>query len=490
MKMNLAHDPWIPVIWKGGGPARLSLIGAFERTAEVADLAARPHEKVALLRLLGCIGQAACLDADALDFGAAAAYLRQWAPRFELFGPGPRFLQLKTAKAERTEASRLWFPLANGNNHTVDDHGGGSPRHFSPEALALALLAFQNFAPLGGRGYRGGVSARGPAIDANMLHVYRWGGSLAETLRWNFLPAEEASGFYPERVGRPVWELDPNRLAANDPKTVKEATWTWLGRLAPLTRAIWLDEGGALMALDNGLEYPTFRESTAVLYVAKTKTGEQCRLLSARLDQDLWRSLPAFTACQVSERSGGGPLALQALRGAPEDCPVWCAGLVSDFQAKILDAVDAHFVLPAGLFTEGGRQTYEGGVRFAETMEKRLRDAVALYVKEAAQAADRSDVARRHWTAAVRHYWNAVTQAHGTLLALSGQPPQTDSGGPCPWRKEVWRAAWAAFRRACPAETCPQIQAFAKAQKQLLGKPKDDKKTAKTKPKKVTHAHA
>jgi CRISPR system Cascade subunit CasA len=475
--MNLAHDPWIPVTLKDGTPgAPLSLIGVFERAGDVADLAVRPHEKVALLRLLTCISQAA--SSDALDLEAAAAYLRQWAPRFALFGPGPRFLQLKTAKTEVTETSRLWFQLASGNNHTVYDHAGGSPRRFAPGELALALVTFQNFTPLGGRGYKG----RGPAIDANMVHVYRWGGSLEEVLRLNFAPAEDAEVFYHEDgIGRPVWELCPDQLAAGAPAAIRTATGTWLGRLAPMTRAIWLDEGGATMSLDNGLLYPAFeqfREPSSVVWLFKTKTASTRRLLSARLDQDLWRSLPAFTARRLSDGSPGAPLALHVRHDGTEDCPIWCAALVSDFQAKIIDALEAFFVLPAGLFEEGGRQAYERGVGFAEIFEKRLHEAVGQYATLAQCPSPR--------LAAVRHYWNAVTQAHRILLNLSrrGEPPD----GTNPWHTAVRSAAYRAFERACPTETAKQLLAFAEAQKKLWTKPKQEKAKA-TKPKKPTHAH-
>jgi len=62
--MNLSTEAWIPVVWNNGQPGTVSLCEAFERGAEIRDLAVRPHERIALMRLLICIAQAA-LDGPA-----------------------------------------------------------------------------------------------------------------------------------------------------------------------------------------------------------------------------------------------------------------------------------------------------------------------------------------------------------------------------------------------------------------------------------------
>lgn len=62
--MNLATDAWIPIVWNVGKAGTVSLREAFERAHEIQDLAVRPHERIALMRLLICIAQAA-LDGPA-----------------------------------------------------------------------------------------------------------------------------------------------------------------------------------------------------------------------------------------------------------------------------------------------------------------------------------------------------------------------------------------------------------------------------------------
>ena len=92
-----------------------SLREAFERGHELQDLAVRPHERIALMRLLICIAQAA-LDgpADYDDWKscrpriapAALDYLDRWQHAFELFGNGQRFLQVANLKKPSNEVQR------------------------------------------------------------------------------------------------------------------------------------------------------------------------------------------------------------------------------------------------------------------------------------------------------------------------------------------------------------------------------------------------
>lgn len=56
--MNGVSDPWIPVVGNDGAACTVSLLGAFEHGHEIRDLAVRPHERVALMRLLLAVAQA------------------------------------------------------------------------------------------------------------------------------------------------------------------------------------------------------------------------------------------------------------------------------------------------------------------------------------------------------------------------------------------------------------------------------------------------
>ena len=57
--MNLTIDPWIPVERADGSRELLSLQDFFAQARELHDLAVKPHERIALMRLLLCITQVA-----------------------------------------------------------------------------------------------------------------------------------------------------------------------------------------------------------------------------------------------------------------------------------------------------------------------------------------------------------------------------------------------------------------------------------------------
>ncbi len=97
--MNLTIDPWVPVLDRQGTRQLLSLQDLFAQAHELRDLAVKPHEKIALLRLLICITQTA-LDgpSDPDDWKYCCDdiqpkvkdYLEKWKVGFELFGDGQR----------------------------------------------------------------------------------------------------------------------------------------------------------------------------------------------------------------------------------------------------------------------------------------------------------------------------------------------------------------------------------------------------------------
>src|ERR1700730_5780520 len=266
--MNLTTDAWIPIVWKNGEPGTVSLLRAFERIQEIQDLAVRPHERIALMRLLICTAQAA-LDgpADYDDWKVclprivppSLEYLDRWQSAFELFGNGKRFLQVANLKQPTPESdgddgdggnstSKLDLALATGNNTTLFDNAGGSERTFTSGELALMLTTFQCFSPGGRIGvalWNGhetsgkGSSDHAPCLAGGMLHALVRGDSLFSTLHKNLMTKRQAEHFFGQDCwGRPAWESMPTGLA--DTEAVQNASRTYLGRLVPLTRAIWL----------------------------------------------------------------------------------------------------------------------------------------------------------------------------------------------------------------------------------------------------------
>lgn len=474
--MNLGFDPWIPVAMADGTQRNVSLADVFREGHQMADLAARPHERIALMRLLVCVTQAA-LDGpnDEDDWpeaakqlpAAAAAYLEKWRDRFELFGDGPRFLQVRAGEMSEFEASKLLFERASGNNPTLFDHEGGSTRGLTPAEFALALLCFQNMSASIGAGYTG----KSPCLDRHFLQTWLIGANLLETILANGVDRATAERMFPAGFGRPVWEGD---LSFGDPEFERNTTRSFLGRLAPVTRQVWLNENGLSFELAKpGLSHPTFeeyREAAATILTRSKTTGEERFLLAADLRKQPWRDLQHIVEARENGKTSR-PLPLQRSEVAPFR-RLWLGALITDGKGKYEDAVEAVYDVPRELLSEDRQPIYAQGIEFANAWRARLGKAVASY---ASQLKAEPDYAR-----AERHFWNAldqrVTELFDVVRDVSVLNGKTFWEADAPWTRSVRRAAHDAYRFACPQETPRQIQAFAVGLGQLRP-PKRPKET-------------
>jgi CRISPR system Cascade subunit CasA len=506
--MNLTTDPWIPVVWDNGTSGVVSLVDAFSRGHDIRDLSVRPHERIALMRLLICITQAA-LDgpADSEDWKTCQSrivpsvlkYLSRWQKAFELFGNGPRFLQIGGLKklAKTTDghevgnaASKLDLALATGNNSTLFDNAGGSERIFTPANLALNLLSFQCFSPGGtigvalwnGRPTPGwksypkpapGQSNHAPCLPGSMLHAFPRGANLAETVRLNLLSkhvVELALGS--GKWGRPIWEAMP--VSPEDDPKIINATTTYLGRLAPLSRAIRLEDNSRFLLLANALTYapyPEGRELSATVVVREQKGAPTRTTLGGSLDRAPWRELHSLTVKRIGLETNGGPLALRNLGdlGPEATFDLWVGALVTDKRkaARVLDTVEAVFHVPTAMLTDVAQRTYEQGVRFAEATEYRLRRAISTYHKELGDNLDRAEMRERRQRVQSKvtfQFWTDMEQHVIHLLAVAENPTMVGldkSWHKTDWGQAAWRAAFAAFERVCTHETARQVRAYA-----------------------------
>lgn len=505
--MNLTSDPWIPVVRTDGHAALVSLREAFVDGHAIRDLAVRPHERIALMRLLVCVAQAA-LDGptDRTDWrtcaerlpAAASAYLDHWRHTFELFGKGPRFLQTPGIEPSKEEKegeddgaggalSKLDLTLASGNNSTLFDNAGGTERRFAPARVALMLLAFQNFSASGTSSqarWHGALSARianaAPCLARSMLHTYRHADSLLWTLHANLLTKEQVAML---RVawGVPVWHAMPS--GPKDTASAKNATQSYLGRLVPLSRLVYLADNGTVI-WGQGLRFdPEWREPAATVVIRKDKKGAPVRaVLSASLDKSLWRELPAISAAvSFAGDSASGPLALAALDRGHEPCDLWAGALVASSNAKLLDTVEAVYHLPAGMFVEHEQRLYQDGVRYAESRALALGKAVATYRRElndeleGAKFRERGLEVKRK---AAMHFWTAVEQHLAELLGVveKNELLYADGATRASWHRTAWgqatqTAARDAYELACPHTTPRQLRAYTLGQTTLLHQP-------------------
>lgn len=520
--MNVAFDPWIPVVTIAGNRKLESLSDVFSDGAQYADLAVRPHERVALMRLFLCVAHAALDGPKNYDAWrdvpkklpeVAPKYLETWKDSFELFHPEKPWLQVavlsKSADVQSqsgdisdwTPVSKLNFSYATGDNTTLFDHAGMSveERKIPANETLLSMLTFQCFSVGGlmGQVYWNGVrcgvlanpkkdngpvkSSDAPCSPASMIHAFLRGNNLIETIHLNLPTYEDVRFSYGERmIGRPVWESAPT--SARDVSSTENATTTYMGRLVPMTRTIRLHPAGERMLLGDGLIYPSFasgfpQEPTATVIIRKKAQTEERGLLSYRPSKSLWRELAALVVKRDAEGTGG-PLSLRAIQDG-EDCDLQVAALARD-KATIVDTAESTFHIPSKLFTLEGAKVYEAEARRGESVASRLGWAVEGYRSEidggwegrlkSAGPAKGKLKAKLHSIATI-HYWTAIEKNLSLLMAHIGAIG-TDDAMPTrdAWRKMLFKMALEAYSTACGQETPRQIRAFAKGWQRLTAK--------------------
>jgi len=508
--MNLTTDPWIPIVWANGQPGTVSLCDAFARGEDIRDLAVRPHERIALMRLLICIVQAA-LDGptDHDDWKAcrskiapaARDYLKRRQKAFELFGDGQRFLQVEGLKKpenkkdddEGNSVSKLDLALASGNNSTLFDNGGGSDRGFSAARLALDALTFQCFSPGGRIGVAewrtrptpgNGSSDHAPCISGSMLHAVIRGKDLLDTIHSNLMSKEQVVRFFGKKTwGTPVWELMPSKLA--DKAAIENATQTYLGRLVPLSRSIRLTADRRSLILANGLEYapfPEWREPTSTVVTRPIKKQPTRMILPSSVEKAAWRELHALSIIAVDKNSNGGPAALQNVAGGTAFDLV--GGLAAN-KAKLVDTSESVFHIPVQMLDaeRDSQRTYESGVRWAENSAFRLGRAVCTYHHELGDNLDRAELRDRRQqiqNKATAQFWTDMEQSVTQLLNVAANPGQLGMKSEwhkTDWGKTVWTAMRAAYEVACPHDRPRQMRAYALGLNTLHSRPKKEEET-------------
>lgn len=502
--MNISTEPWIPIIWADGQPGTVSLCEVFERGENIRDLAVRPHERIAVMRLLICITQAALggpADADEWKecrskiTPAALEYLKRWHKTFELLGDGPRFLQVEGLKKpadkdddeEGNSVSKLDLALATGNNSTLFDNGGGSDREFSAGRVTLSTLTFQCFSPGGRIGVAEwhktptpgeGSSDHAPCIVGSMLHAMVRGDSLLDTIHRNLMTKDQAARFFGQNTwGKPVWEYMPAKLS--DKAAIRNATQSYLGRLVPLSRSIHLADDCRSLILANGLEYPEWREPSATIVTRQIKNQPTRVKLTASVEKAAWRELHALIVIAVDKNSNGGPAGLENVADEPA-FDLWVGGLAAN-KAKLVDTTESVFHIPAPMLdaNRDSQRVYEQGVRWAETSAFRLGRAVCTYHRELGDDLDRAELRDRRQriqNKATTQFWTDIEQAVPELMDVAANPEQLagkNAWHKTDWGKAVWSAMLAAYEHACPHDTPRQMRAYALGLNTLHSKPKD-----------------
>lgn len=284
-----------------------------------------------------------------------------------------------------------------------------------------------------------------------MLFSIVEGRSLLDTVWLNLATDSWVRDSLKTDWGRPFWEFDESTR-----KAVSGNENTCLGHLAPLSRAVKLTRGSPTCILGEALSYPqipAWREPMASVKLQKgTKKDEFLETyVTSNPSKMPWRELASILA--VRETGGRkSALALRHLESMPDrEFTLWTGGLYSE-KAKEVDTVEWKARLSVGLLEEPSMQRYEKAIAWADRQRGGLYFAAVEYAR-----AVFIDDASRFSVPAERAYWDILAQTENQNLVLDVDAPNYKDG----WAKATRKAAEEAYRRACPAMTARQMEAFA-----------------------------
>lgn len=487
-RYNLIDEPWIPIADVG----RVSLKDVFSNPGHRA-LGGNPVQKIALMKLLLAIAQAAATPQDEAGWRALGAqglaqqclaYLAQWYDRFYLYGERP-FLQMPAIAAARVQPFGAVVPdIATGNTTVLQQ---SQLERALPDAdRALLLVELMGFA-LGGKktdnsitlssGYAGKQNANGrpstgkpgPAVaHMGLLHNLLQGDSLWQSLWLNVLTQEQVDAHlqYPAGVGIAPWEQMPG---GEDDAIARQLKQSLMGRLLPLCRFCLLTGDG--LHYSEGIAHDNYREGVCDPTVAVNSSTKQPKALWANPEKRPWRELTALLGFIAQAKTQGFECwQLQATvgraRGAAGRFALWAGGLrVSSnageqYASGSDDYVESLVWLDSDALGQNWFAQLQAEMTALDDMAKRLYGCVMGFFKE--QTVDGKNQAAQ----ATQLFWQFCERDFQSLLDSCDQDPASVAA-----RQQLRRRfadhALAAYNRHCPSDTARQLAAWAKCRPNL-----------------------
>jgi CRISPR system Cascade subunit CasA len=336
--------------------------------------------------------------------------------------------------------------------------------------------------------------------EGGALHALISGANLSETVHWNLLCRSQiAPPMTWHRGAMPVWEYRKVNLGDLPESDIKTS---YLGRLAPLVRAVWLREDHKSAEIANGLRYGVFGDSKDPK-TKKIKPGTGVRELTASIGPGMreadkprlvsgsagggvpkaaWRELHSIAVLRLSAKRGGPPALEHLSTLETQNAVLWCGALVGD-QAKVGDVIESVFRLPLHFLEDADaaleddprkrprpNQTYRRGVGFADDWAWKLQRAVHVYhqrLNDDFSRKQNSDRGKKVKNQAAMRFWTTLEQhAERVLLydvALHSDRYWSNNAhwmARSPWGREVWKAAHDAYDLTCPHSTPRQLRAY------------------------------
>lgn len=474
-RFNLIDEPWIPVADVGG----VSL-GQIFSNPEYRSLGGNPVEKIAVIKLLLAIGQAAtelpdeqawqALNEIALA-GQCRAYLEKWHDRFYLYGERP-FLQMPAISAAKKQSYGAVLPeVATGNTTVLSQIQ--QEKHLADADRALMLVVLMGFS-FGGKkadnsviltgGYKGKskTAKPGPSIAfKGLLHNFVIGETIWQTLRLNLLTDEDLHGsnMFPQGLGTAPWESMPTGEDCNVAIGLKQSL---TGRLVPLSRFCLLSEEG--IHYSEGLAHLNYQEGMVDPSVAVDASKKKIKVLWSDPEKRPWRQLAALLGF-IGHGQGSYDclqlrLALPRARRTLQTFAVWSGGLqVSSNSGEQYVSGDDDFVdSEVWLHSEDTNDIW-----FAQLQQ---------------EMKDMEDVAKKTYSCIRRYYtklkaegnklagqgtgifWQLCERNFQALVDVCDQGAESENAR---WklRRNFAAAAFKVYDQFCPNDTARQLDAWA-----------------------------
>lgn len=370
-RFNLLDEPWIPIADVG----LVSLKQVFANPS-YRGLGGNPVQKIALMKLLLAIAQAAQTPADEQEWktlGAEGlaqcclAYLEQWRERFYLYGEQP-FLQMPAVEVlikKRTEkrlsavktAGKIieieftgapkcfgagFYPDLPSKNNTMLSHTLFN-REQSNAEQALFILTLMNFA-FGGKRVESDMNSLAGSEMGNLysapaapslggwvgqLHCFPVTGVLQVDIWANMLTHSHIDKLnrWPQGLGVPPWECMPK--TESDVVATKHKE-TYQACLLALSRFVLLKNAG-IYYLD-GLQYPSIKEGWFEPSLVLNGAGKEISVKYADPEKRPWRELQSLLSFIGADSSSGFECFIlnNGLNRLGEHCEkfaVWSGGL-------------------------------------------------------------------------------------------------------------------------------------------------------------------
>lgn len=482
-RFNLIDEPWIPVADHG----RVSLRQIFSNP-DYRSLGGNPVQKIAVLKLLLAIAQAAATPEDETEWKAMGAeglakhclaYLDGWRDRFFLYGDKP-FLQMLNIRAAKVQPYGAVIPEISTGNTTVLSQVNVQ-RGLDDGDKALLLLILMGFALSGKKtdnsvvltpNYSGkrndkgkpSTGKPGPSVaHMGLLHSFLMGIDVRQTIWLNLFTSRQIqqTNLYPESVGRAPWEDMPK---GEDCEVAGNLKGSLMGRLVPICRFCLLVEDG--LHYSEGISHPSYKDGVVDPSVAINNSGEEPKVLWIDPGKRPWRELTALLGFIDQSNTHGFQswqlrAGLDRARDVAELFSMWSGGLrVSSnageqYVSGSDDFVESQVWLHSRILGKSWFSQLKREMDALDGISRNLYGRIQAYFKE--QTVDGSKVAPQ----GTQLFWQLCERDFQNLVDHCDQTDE-DAVARQKLRRRFADYVHQSYDKFCPRETARQLDAWAK----------------------------